>query len=238
MILPVNTVDTLEDYERRREYLDKKVRPLVCPDCEKRHTFWRHGGYFRTVFEREKTVKVRINRFLCGQCGLVVSCIYSFLAPYLRFTSRIVAEATQNYAEVAISYIEQAADLTDLESEIPAKPSGTQVFRWIAQVAQSAEWLLFQLQKELVLRGKSDSLDGLTSVNSPNEKKAKTSEKRCALKRLSEFAQIARLATASGAAALHKTHALFLGNVESLQAIFTRRQLRLPTPHKVQYAPF
>src|ERR1700730_12427474 len=139
MIIPVNGVNTLADYIRRKEYLDKELRPLFCPSCKREKTFWRHGGYERRVLMGVEDVAVRINRFRCGKCGLVASCIFSFMGPYLRFASGVVAQGIQSYGEVEISYVKLASELTDLQSDSPAKPCSTQVFRWVERLARSAE---------------------------------------------------------------------------------------------------
>jgi hypothetical protein len=234
MIIPVNGVDTLADYERRREYLDKNIRPVFCPACRKEKSFWRHGKYERKVFIGAENVAVHINRFKCGNCAIVVSCIFSFMVPYVRYASNVVSKAIQNFSEVETSYVEQASEVTDLGEDAVAKPSPTQIFRWVDRVARKAESLLFQLQKEFVMRNAEDLFNGFVAQRAPNQKKARSEQKKKLLQDLAEFVQMAHLFTANGADALLQIHAFFLCDVESLQAIFCGRPLKLPTPHSLQ----
>ena len=96
MIIPVSGVESLADYERRREYLDKNIRPTVCPACSKKNRFWRHGKYVRKVLDGSKSTLVHINRFKCGSCSLVVSLVFAFLVPYARFCAAVISKAVQN----------------------------------------------------------------------------------------------------------------------------------------------
>src|SRR5271156_4431702 len=66
-------------------------RPSRCPreTCNRRDCFWRHTGYYRQVKEEDESVSVRIQRFMCRYCGLVISCLFSFLVPYRQGSARV-----------------------------------------------------------------------------------------------------------------------------------------------------
>lgn len=237
MIIPVIGVDTLADYERRREELDKNIRPVCCPVCRKEKSFWRHGKYLRKVLTGGEHVQVRINRFKCCNCALVVSCIFSFLTPYLRFASSVVSKAVQGFAESDSSYAEQAAELpelTDAGVDTSLKPSPAQIFRWVDRVARKARALLFQLQKELVMRGMESVLQSFDMQYALTSKRSRSIQKKQNLQDLADFVQLARVFTVNVADALLQIHAFFLCDVESRQAIFCGRPLKLPTPHSLQ----
>jgi hypothetical protein len=231
MIIPVSGVESLADYERRREYLDKNIRPVVCPGCRKENRFWRHGKYARKVMEGSKCTLVHINRFKCGSCSLVVSLVFSFLVPYARFCAAVISKAVQNFSEIESSYTQQASDLADLSTDAPPRPSAAQIFKWVARLAEKSQSLLFQLQKEIVMRNATQLFDEACGCVSPNRKAARTDYKKQLLLHLSEFVQLSRIFTQNIPEGFHRIHAFFLSEVESLQAIFCGRSLRLPTTH-------
>jgi hypothetical protein len=234
MIIPVNGVDTLADYEARREDLDKNFRPVTCPTCQKENTFWRHGKYSRKVFVGAEFVVVRINRFKCGDCALVVSCVFSFIVPYVRFAASTVSRAVQKFSDEESSYAELASEVSDLTTDVPPKPSSTQIFRWVHRLARRSKSLLFHLQKELVMRSSADLLRNFIPREAPNEKHARSEHKRQLLRELAELAQMLRLFTQNTVDTIYTMHAFFLCEVESLQSIFSGRQLRLQTTHSMQ----
>ncbi len=234
MIIPVTGVNSLADYKKRKEYLKKNIRPLSCPGCGGENTFWRHGCYHRKVFSINESIDVVINRFKCRACGIVVSCLFEFLTPYLQFTSSVVADSIQGYAEKETSYAEQAAELSDLQSEAPPKPSQTQIFRWVERLARQSALLLFQLQKELVMRNLVELVQDIRVSGAHNSAKARTETKKLELRRLSDFLEMALSFCKNKASALLEMHAFFLRKVESFQSIFCGRKLQLPTPHSMK----
>ncbi len=233
MIIPVSGVDTLADYVARKESLDK-FRPNVCPGCKREKSFWRHGNYRRFVFDGYENVAVRINRFRCSNCSLVVSCMFSFMTPYVRFASTVICKAIENFSKFDMSYLEQASELTDIEADSPPKPSSTQIFRWVDLVSRKAESLLFNLQKALLMRNSAMLLLDFVSGATPNEDKARRDEKKIRLRQLGEFVQMAAFVLPNNSDALFQIHASFFCDVESLQAIFCGRPLTLPTAHNLQ----
>ena len=87
------------------EYLIRNVnyeveRPDSCPrrSCRRRHCFWKHTGYTRHAHDGGEPVLLRIQRFRCRYCHLVVSCLFSFLVSYRRYSAQIVAGCTEIYA--------------------------------------------------------------------------------------------------------------------------------------------
>lgn len=237
MIIPVTGVDTLADYLKRKESLDK-FRPDICPGCKKARTFWRHGTYKRSVFDGLENVLVCINRFRCSNCALVVSCIFSFMTPYVRFASRLICEAVENFSKFEMSYSEQAIELTNIDSESPPKPSSSQIFRWVDLMSRRSESLLFNLQKHILMRGLACRLFDFVGCEIANQRKARAEDKKTRLRKLGELFQMARLMWSEQSSILYQLHACFFCHVESLQAIFCARPLKLPTTHNLQPAVF
>jgi hypothetical protein len=207
-------------------------RPLICPDCSAREQFWRHGRFKRLAFEGELSATVTIQRFLCSACGLAVSCLFVFLVPYKQATVALVARAVSDYSTSCTTYRSEAGELSKLESQAPSKPSHAQVFRWVKSICGKAEGLLLQVQKEVVLLGRVEFLGDMTGVVCPNAVKAHTIEKVRSLNTLAELIQQTALLVSGGLLEL-QTH--FLSQVESLQAIFCDRFIRLFTPQKVKH---
>jgi hypothetical protein len=207
-------------------------RPLICPVCGTSEPFWRHGHFNRQAFEGELSATVKIQRFLCSACGLAVSCLFAFLVPYRQATAALVARAVSDYGISRTTYRNEAGELSKLESEAPPKPSHGQVFRWVKSICDKAEGLLLQVQKEVVLLGRIELLEDTTGVVCPNAVKAHTIEKARSLNRVAELIQQTALLVSGGLLEL-QTH--FLSQVESLQAIFCDRFIRLFTPQKVKH---
>lgn len=237
MIIPISGVNTLADYILRKETLDK-FRPDICPGCKKERTFWRHGNYKRFVFDGFENVLVRINRFRCSNCALVVSCIFSFMTPYVRFASRVICMALENFSQLEMSYSEQAIELTNIDSESPPKPSSSQIFRWVDLMSRRSESLLFNLQKHFLMRGLAYRLFDFLGCEIANQHRARTEDKRTKLQKLGELLQMARLMWSEEPDALYQMHASFFCHVESLQALFCARPLKLPTTHNLQPSVF
>lgn len=238
MIIPVIGVETLAEYEKQKDNLDQLTRPRQCPKCACERTFWKHGTYLRKVFDGEKDNDVRISRYICSNCTLVVSCLFSFIIPYVRTSPDLVAEAVEQYSEIETSYGRLASELTDLNSESSPKPSQTQVFRWVAFAAERADALCQAFQREFVMRGRTSVLADFPLATCPNAEKAKSNKKKSRLEKLRELLELARFWTQKTTKALQFTHAFFFSSVETLQAIFCRRKIKLPTPHNVKHVLF
>lgn len=230
MILPVFEPASLAEYIKSGA--PEPQRPETCPRCGGRHTFWRHDSFERQAFEKELTATVRIQRFLCRNCGLTVSCLFAFLIPYKQATAAVVAEAAFEYGTKRTTYRALAEELDDLDSEAATRPSHTQAFKWIESICSKSEYLLQQIQKEAVMLGGSDLLQNLVGVVCPNARKAHSSEKS---KRLNALAEVIHHAHQLLGARLFELQSYFLRGVESLQAIFCDRVIGLLAPHRTKH---
>jgi ribosomal protein S27AE len=119
MIIPVNGVDSLEEYLKKKNEGLLETRPKACPACWRAQSFWVHGSYVRRVLDCSGETDVKIDRYLCGGCGLVVSCVFTCLAPYVRFSPSIIARGIQEFSEEETTYCEEATELSDINSEAP-----------------------------------------------------------------------------------------------------------------------
>jgi hypothetical protein len=236
MIIPVFAPSTLVEYLKLRDEIEVS-RPALCPECEASETFWRHGFFERQAVEGELSVKVRIQRFLCHACGLAVSCLFAFLVPYRQFTATIVAKAVEDYASEETTYRREAGELSALNSEGTPKPSHAQVFRFVDCLARKSEHLLFQLQKELVMQGNLEKLEMTGQGQCPNAYKAQSLDKAKSLNYTSELMQLAGIAFAMGNP-MAELQAHFFKAVESWQAVFSVRALKLSNPQTMNHLIF
>jgi transposase len=154
VIVPVFYFKSARDYVERRNQVEIE-RPKKCSKCCKENCFWAHGHYEREVIEGGEAVTIRVPRFICSICSCTISCLFSFLIPYRRFTEA-VSKAIEDYAIKKTTYREEAEEVSVLDSAGSPKPSHAQVFRWVRFVADKAESLLFLVQQELALKGKWD----------------------------------------------------------------------------------
>lgn len=235
MIIPVFGIETLADYEQWSKS-SSDCRPEKCPGCGKMRVFWKHGSYVRKVLETTRQVDVVINRFKCKHCGLVVSCLFAFLIPYRRFAAHVVANSVESYMETNASYRQVAGEMSDLYDDQPPKPSHSQIFHAVNALQNKISALLFQLQKELVMRGRDGSLPA--TLPGLWTKATRKADKQGRLAQVLEFNQLVRIANNTTCGALRFAHAFFFSSVESLQSIFSRREVRLPTPHSVKHLLF
>lgn len=236
MIIPVFGLATLAEYLKVKDQIEVP-RPVQCPGCKESGTFWKHDFFERQAIEGEVRALVRIQRFLCRACGLAVSCLFAFLVPYRQFTAAMVAKACEVYACEETTYREEAEELSVLNSEDPPEPSHAQVFRWVNCLAQKSEQLLYQLQKEFVMRGDVEKLEIAVLDNCPNACKAQSLEKAKVLNQACELVHCTRLAFAVNNP-LAELHAHFLKAVESLQAAFSGREPKLSNPQTMKQVIF
>lgn len=151
-------------------------RPEGCPQafCGSDGVLRRNGSYTRQVIEGLRFLIVLIYRFRCGQCGKTVSCPYSFLVPYRRFTAKLICLGVEQYGgdeettyqdiSVDLSVYDRAAEGT---AEPPAKPANKEkwmnmkdglcparstVFSWVDFVCKRILKTVQQVEKESVLR--------------------------------------------------------------------------------------
>ena len=233
MIIPVVGTGSLKAYADEQENLVNECRPKVCPECLCERAFWIHGSYLRTAHDGGERFTIKVYRFKCSWCGIPVSCVPACLTPYAQFAPSVISQAIEDLADKDVQYAQESAELTAIDSTEPPEPSSSQVFRWVAAVARKSPQLLFQLQKEFVMRGRSDDLLQPNCMACPAAKRARSATKAHLLNQMSEFVSLCRSLTGKIDAVL-ETHAFFLSSVESLQAIFCGRKLALPTTHSMQ----
>ncbi len=142
--------------------------------CRSPHPLSRHGSYTRQVLEGIMQLMVLIYRFRCGMCGKTVSCPYSFLVPYRRFTAKLICQGVENYGTDETTYTDQSDGLSVFDdtkcdetekSEVAPQietpsisrdgchPARSTVFSWVDFVCKRIVQTLQQMEKELVLRG-------------------------------------------------------------------------------------
>lgn len=233
MIIPVIGIETLEDYKRKIVDGGFDDRPKPCPCCRKENSFWRHGSYTRRVIVAGEFETVRINRYMCGFCGVAVSCVFTFLVPYRQFLAKDVADAIEHISSSDTTYFALSIEVSDLEHETP-RPSYSQIFRWIDAFSKTAAELVFRTQKEILLRNCNYVLEQF-SIKCPAASRARSPQKELNLHCISEFIALAKQLVGDK---VEDVHAFFLSEVETLQSIFSARLLRLPTPHRVQRLAF
>jgi hypothetical protein len=236
MIIPVFEPATLAEYIKLGA--PQAPRPSLCPKCRECESFWRHGSFERLAIEGMLEASVRIQRFLCHICGLAVSCLFAFLVPYRQATASLVAQAVTEYAGSPTTYRQTAEEMSPLESTSPPKPSHSQVFRWVQGVANKAERLLLQVQKELLLQGRADDVQNMIGVPCPNAHRAHSICKAVLLNRLAELLQFANLLVGENSNSMTALHSNFLSQVESLQVILSERVIRLANPQTMKHVVF
>jgi len=234
MIIPVFEPGSLSEYIKLGK--PQAPRPSVCPNCQARQSFWRHDRFERWAIEGALEARIRIQRFLCHACGQVVSCLFAFLVPYRQATAVLVARAVSDYSTTSTTYRQEAGELSALDSLAPPKPSHSQVFRWVEGICNKVGLLLLQVQKELLMGQRADDVQEMIGAGCPNAVKAHSMHKARSLNELAELVQLASLLVGGGPLSVLQTY--FLSQVESLQAIFSNRSIRLATPQKVKHVVF
>jgi hypothetical protein len=233
MILIDCTFSSLDEY-RANGGTRATNRPEVCPECRRRESFWRHTAYWRKASAGEEVVDVRIQRFRCKypDCHLIVSCVFSFLCPYRRYTAKAVAESVMEYAAGLANEGGRASYRKIADNRGGSRMS---VFRWTGLLAVRAFCLQRQVQKEYLLRGFSWRLwlRLPAHCDCPNARFAHCAEKCTRLNALALLIEMARLFFGAMATALEQLHAYFLKDSESRQLIFTSGDINLDIHHWV-----
>jgi hypothetical protein len=171
------------------------------------------------VKEGDKSVSVRIQRFICRYCELVVSCLFSFLVPYRQYSAKIIAESVETYVTAPIAVPVETYRKVAEEREM----SRMTLFRWVEMLAVKSGGLYGQVQKEFMISGRPwqmlSSLPG--QGESPSAERAKKVKKRKRLNDLFRLMEISKVFIGSVASVLEKLHAYFLKNIESRQIILS-----------------
>lgn len=225
-IIRVERVNSLADYLAQQKDINIE-RPNRCPSkaCGKSECFWKHTGYKRKARDGELEGTVLVQRFLCKYCGLVISCLFDFLVPYVIFAARVVAEAARCYASETGSYRQLAETLGGIEEDGDGgvlRPSHNQIFCWVKHLAFLSRALLLPVQRFAVRTNQLPISERYLAC--PNRWKAFTAGKRVALDDLLRlFVQSALCCGSSGMSAGEWLHRYFLKNM----VIFTCRQVKL-----------
>ncbi len=232
MIIIVFAFKTLSEYlERDIGY--EVERPDACPSkkCSRRNCFWKHTAYSRYVIEDDEAVLLRIQRFRCRYCHLVISCLFSFLVPYRRYSARIVSAASEIYTTAPAtlpleSYRKVAGDHSCARMS---------VYRWTDILCTKAKRLHSQVQKEFILSGRPWQVLSAVPENgsSPSSCRAKSAKKKERLDALFLLIEITKVFLGSVTCALEGLHAHFLKNIESRQLILAGGKIAHQTQQRM-----
>jgi hypothetical protein len=222
MMIHVFDFNSLEDYIAAGSKKEVE-RPKSCVSCGKSDCFWKHSTFNRIACEGELTAEVTIQRFICKYCSLVISCLFSFLVAYRRYTAHLIGQCVETYGAKPNGYREVAGNLC---GDIGLRSS---VFRWTNLLSAKASQLLLLVQKECILMGRTwQELATVTEQGDcPNAWKAKSGKKGEQLNKLRQLIDMSRLLVLSG---LENLHAHFLKMVESPQLIFSGSEIKI-RPH-------
>lgn len=166
--------------------------PGSCPqeNCQAKEVLHRHGSYCRQIIEGLMCFLLLIYRFRCRHCGKTVSRPYSFLIPYKRFTSQLVAKAIETYGSLETTYQEVSVELSVYEpegTESTVEPEGvvhdgccparSTVFAWVdfasKRITNWLQWII----RELVRCGQTAAIPPESGVSNPNAYKAGKDER-------------------------------------------------------------
>jgi hypothetical protein len=238
-IVAVPRVSSLAEYVQREGDVTVE-RPSRCenPTCGRSNGFWRHTGYKRTAREGELSVELRIERFLCKYCGLVVSCLFDFLIPYVVFTASLVGAVVQEYGCAPTSYRNLSGNNTPLNSAQDGaagpRPSHVQIFRWVRRVAMHSKVLLTYVQKFVLQAGVETR--GTELLACPNSWKAITEQKQHELDDLLRLLVESSRCNGSGLVSpVDWMHRYFLQSGSICRAILSGRGLKLSTQQRAKH---
>jgi transposase-like protein len=235
MIIPCFAFKTLDEYRENSGTLELE-KPNHCLVCNAADSFWRHGSFKRSVIHEGSKLVVSIQRYLCSSCGKTVSLLFSFLIAYKMHSVSAVAEAIERYSKTETTYRKTAEESSSLDSEdCTPCPSHSSIFQWVKAMATRAKLLSFQIQKELVLRGRDRQVSEMPSRLCPNAWKAKSESKQECLNDLAECVQLGSLLMAAGSNVMELLHAEFLKNVETIQMIMCNRLIKLYAPQRSRH---
>lgn len=207
------------------EYIDaggeiEISRPEKCPGCQGVRTFWKHTSYWRSVIEGDIEAQVRVPRFRCKvrSCKLVVSVMLGFLIPYIRFTVRTTGTAIENLIVESSSLRSQSQSMAALESEGTPRPAASTIHSWLERLLSRASWLVFQMQKELVLGGHYFPNNG-TSTDPTGAKRSPRELLRTAI-------DFGRILLRVEEHVIEKLLTYFLSDAEQLECLLSGKALR------------
>lgn len=235
MILTVRGPATLADYLNCKD-VPQVERPERCPKgCHR--PMWNHTGYERAAEDQGgNRGVVKIWRFRCGLCGLIVSCLYDFLVPYVIYTVECIAAWVGVYSEEDITY-----DEMPWRMEAPETPRST-IFRHVARSIEQTKRVADEVQAEAMLAGNEQAEVATPDVVCPNSWKAWTAAKTANLDRMATLLMRARLLMMrqpawTGAAILASVHRYFMTTAEELAEIFFQRKGLTLSNHQSMRCP-
>lgn len=234
MIIPCFVFNSVEEYQSDIDVF-RYEKPGNCKACGARSSFWGHGSFKRSVLQEGAKVQVQIQRFLCHACGKTVSLLYSFLVAYRSHSAATIEAAVEMYSKEYVSYRKLAAELSKLDTDEPPSPAHSSVFQWVKMMTSKAAPLAVQAQKELLLRGRINDVEGKQSCGSPNALKSRNEKKQVDLHALAEFISLGGLLVCGNKHVPAKLHAFFLKNVETIQMMLCGHLLRLSAPQSLKH---
>jgi hypothetical protein len=162
----------------------------------------------------------------------------SFLIPRLIYTSQAVGNSVVAYTTTATSYRKVADGIGIGDTDRSA--GRMTVYRWVNALADKAEKLVFQVQKESLLVGRQwQELEALPEKGTcPNAPKARTQKKAEHLNMLALLISMAQFLLGCERFVLEQLHAHFLKHVESPQLIFSGGGIRARTPQSMGHQLF
>ena len=179
-----------------------------------------------------------IERFLCRYCGLVVSCLFDFLIPYVVFTAKLVGDVVQEYGCKPTSYREVSGNSSPAESAEDGsegtRPSHVQIFRWVRRVAAQSNVLLAHVQK-LAVQAELE-MSGTESLACPNGWKAITEQEGHELDELTRMLVEGARYFGSSVSPVDSMHRYFLQSRSFGRAMFSGRSLKLSTQQRPKHS--
>lgn len=174
------TIRSLSEYLRLKEQAENSKqencwlvpkRPETCPHCLEEQCFWIKAYYFRRVVEGELTELLRVPRYICKCCGLVLSVLFAFLVPYRQFSLQSLVRGVQDYILRKTSYRKVASSIGNNEDSIQ-RPSHSQIWHWVQLFStRSFENLEIVLQRACVTASKEKQM---TPADCPNSVRAQS----------------------------------------------------------------
>lgn len=169
------TIRSLSEYLRLKERAEKSrqencrpvpKRPEACPHCLEEQCFWIKAYYFRRVVEGELAEQLRVPRYVCKFCGLVLSVLFAFLVPYRQLSLRTLVRGVQDYILRKTSYRKVASSIGNSEDSIQ-RPSHSQIWHWVQLFStRSFENLEIVLQRACITAAKEKQLTPAICPNS------------------------------------------------------------------------
>lgn len=208
-------------------------RPDQCPECGSESCFWKNGFYMRQAREGEIVATVKVPRFKCRVCQLVVSVLLGFLIPYRRYSSKTVADAIREYLQEFTTYRKAASEVSADRHELP-QPSPSRVFEWVDDFTRHCWDTIGMRINRACLRERIESNLGKTA-QCPNSGKAHSEGKSQQLD-LAATIMVESLLLVKSTQVLRRLRAYLLESVEGVYDIFCGHHSRLSLSQNSEHA--